>query len=455
MKFSTLNPSTNQVIEEYSYSSLHDSKQKIFSIDKGFVKWKKTNFSERSAIFYSVAQLLREKKEHFSRLMAIEMGKPLLQGIAEVEKCAATCEYYAKNAESFLQPQSIPTEAYYSGVVCNPLGTIFAIMPWNFPLWQVIRFLAPTLMAGNTAILKHAVNVTGCALALEQCLYEAGLPDDVFAVVLCDHPTAESIIGMREIAAVSLTGSTRAGKRIGEIAGKHIKKCVLELGGSDAYIICADADIDYAVEQCVQSRLINTGQSCIAAKRFIVVPEIADEFTEKFATQLSQKTYGNPLEGIYDCGPMARHDLRDELHTQVQQSVQQGAQCIIGGYIPENEGAFYPPTLLTHVNENMPAYHEELFGPVATIIRAIDENHAIEIANSTSFGLGGGIFTEDRERGKYIAEYLFQSGACFVNTFTKSDPRLPFGGIKESGYGRELSHFGIMEFVNSKTVWVQ
>ena len=270
MKFSTLNPSTNQVIEEYSYSLLHDSKQKIFSIDKGFVKWKKTNFSERSAIFYSVAQLLREKKEHFSRLMAIEMGKPLLQGIAEVEKCAATCEYYAKNAESFLQPQSIPTEAYYSGVVCNPLGTIFAIMPWNFPLWQVIRFLAPTLMAGNTAILKHAVNVTGCALALEQCLYEAGLPDDVFAVVLCDHPTAESIIGMCEITAVTLTGSTRAGKRIGEIAGKHIKKCVLELGGSDAYIICADANIDYAVEQCIQSRLINTGQSCIAAKRFIV-----------------------------------------------------------------------------------------------------------------------------------------------------------------------------------------
>jgi len=455
MNFSTLNPSTNQVIEEYSYFSVHDIKQKISLIDKGFEKWKKTHFSERSAIVYSVAQLLREKKEHFSRLMAIEMGKPLLQGIAEVEKCAATCEYYAKNAEYFLQPQSIPTEAYYSGVVFNPLGTIFAIMPWNFPLWQVIRFLAPTLMAGNTAILKHAVNVTGCALALEQCLYEAGLPEDVFAVVLCDHPTAESIIGMCEITAVTLTGSTRAGKRIGEIAGKHIKKCVLELGGSDAYIICADANIDYAVEQCIQSRLINTGQSCIAAKRFIVVPEIADIFTEKCRILLAQKTYGNPLEGIYDCGPMARHDLRNELHTQVQQSVQQGAQCAIGGYIPEHEGAFYPPTLLENVNENMAAYNEELFGPVATIIQAKDENNAIEIANSTSFGLGGGIFTEDRERGKYIAESLFHSGACFVNTYTKSDPRLPFGGIKESGYGRELSHFGIREFVNTKTVWVQ
>lgn len=455
MDFHTINPSDKTIIEYYSYHSLPAITQKIATVHRGFQHWKRTSFSERSAILLSIAQKLRDRQEMFANLMALEMGKPLAQGIAEVEKCARTCEYYALYAEQFLQTQIIQTEAHFSGIVFNPLGTVFAIMPWNFPLWQVIRFLAPTLMAGNTAILKHALNVTGCALALEQCLYEAGLPEDVFAVLLCDHPTAESIIAMQEIAAVTLTGSTRAGKRIGEIAGKHIKKCVLELGGSDAYIICADANIDNAVEQCVQSRLINTGQSCIAAKRFIVVPEIAEEFTNKFAKEFTEKSYGNPLNGLYDCGPMARHDLRDELHSQVQQSQNAGAHCLVGGFIPNNDGAFYPPTVLTHVKKEMPAYDQELFGPVAAIIHANDENHAIEIANDTSYGLGGGIFTEDNDRGLYIAEFLLQSGACFVNTYTKSDPRLPFGGIKESGYGRELSHMGIMEFVNSKTVWVQ
>ncbi len=455
MDFSTLNPSTNTIIEEYSYYSQHYIEHKISLMDKGFRQWKNTGFGERAAIIQSIAYTLREKKEYFARLMAVEMGKPLAQGNAEVEKCAATCEYYAHNAEHFLRSQSIRTEAQYSGVVFNPLGTIFAIMPWNFPLWQVIRFLAPTLMAGNTAILKHALNVTGCAIALEQCLYEAGLPENVFGIILCDHPTAESIIAMPAIAAVTLTGSTRAGKRIAEIAGKNIKKCVLELGGSDAYIICADADIDHAVEQCVQSRLINTGQSCIAAKRFIVVPEIAEEFIEKCRNLLLQKNYGNPLDGHYDCGPMARHDLRDELHSQVQQSIQAGARCLVGGFIPNNDGAFYPPTLLTNIKKKMPAYDQELFGPVAAIILADDENNAIEIANSTSYGLGGGIFTEDKDKGKYMAESLLQSGACFVNSYTKSDPRLPFGGMKESGYGRELSHFGITEFVNIKTIWVQ
>lgn len=455
MHIQTINPSDGTIIQDYPLNTFNECSVIIKNVHNGFINWKKTPFTKRAELLRSLAKELVLKEQFFAELMAKEMGKPLKQGIAEVQKCAWTCTYYAENAEFFLQSLPITTEAKYSGVVYNPMGTIFAIMPWNFPLWQVIRFLAPTLMAGNTIILKHALNVTGCALALEQCIHNAGIPENVFRTILCNHETASSIIGMREIAAITLTGSTRAGKSVAQTAGTYLKKCVLELGGSDAYIILADADIELAATECINSRLINTGQSCIAAKRFITVPDISEQFTELCKEKLLAKTYGNPLEGSYDCGPMARFDLRDELHVQVQNSIEAGAQCIVGGFIPDSIGAFYPPTLLTNIQKNMPAYSEELFGPVASIIEAENEEQAFSIANDTSFGLGGAIFTRDYERGKYLAENSMESGTCFVNTFVKSDPRLPFGGIKESGYGRELSHFGIHEFVNTKSIWVQ
>lgn len=451
----TINPSDGSILQDYSLSSFDECSEIIKNVHNGFSDWKKSTFTKRAELLLSLAEELLAKEHFFAELMAKEMGKPLKQGIAEVQKCVWACKYYAENAENFLRPLPIPTEAQYSGVAYNPMGTVFAIMPWNFPLWQVIRFLAPTLMAGNTIILKHALNVTGCALALEQCIHDAGIPENVFRTILCTHETAATIIGMKEIAAITLTGSTRAGKSVAQTAGIHLKKCVLELGGSDAYIILADADIELAATECINSRLINTGQSCIAAKRFITVPEIAEEFTELCKEKLLIKTYGNPFDGIYDCGAMARFDLRDELHVQVRKSIEAGAQCIVGGFIPESSGAFYPPSLLINVQKNMPAYNDELFGPVASIIKAENEDHAFSIANDTTFGLGGAIFTSDTERGKYLAENRMESGSCFVNTFVKSDPRLPFGGVKESGYGRELSHFGIHEFVNIKSIWVQ
>lgn len=455
MKFHTINPANNSIIQEYTLSSPEESVTIARDVYSEYSRWKNTTFVERSALLYSLAGELRKQELFFAELMAMEMGKPILQGKAEVEKCAWACEYYADNAEQFLKPEIIKTEAHYSGVAYSPIGTIFGIMPWNFPLWQVIRFLAPTLMAGNTIVLKHALNVTGCALALEECLINTGFPKNVFRNIVCNHDVAAEIIGLKEIAAVTLTGSTRAGKTVARIAGSHIKKCVLELGGSDAYVILADADLEQASTECVNSRLINTGQSCIAAKRFIVVPEIGEEFTQLFKQKFLQKTYGNPFDGNFDCGPMARTDLRNELHSQVQESVQKGAQCILGGYIPESIGAYYPPTLLTNSTREMPAYSEELFGPVASIIKAQNEEDAFRIANDTPFGLGGAVFTQDHERGKFLAEKYMESGACFVNTFVKSDPRLPFGGIKESGYGRELSLFGIREFVNIKTIYVK
>ena len=336
----------------------------------------------------------------------------------------------------------------------RPLGTVLAVMPWNFPLWQVFRFAAPALMAGNTGLLKHAANVPGCALAIESILREAGFPEHAFRTLLIDSAQVRAVIRHKAVAAVTLTGSTGAGRAVGKQAGDRLKPSVLELGGSDPYLILADADLDRAVESCVASRLINSGQSCIAAKRFIVVEKVREEFEERFVARMRRARTGDPMQETTDVGPMARRDLRDELHDQVRRSIDAGARCLLGGERPDGPGAHYPPTVLTDVTRKSPAHKEELFGPVAAIMPVKTEKAAIKAANDSVFGLGAAVFTRDVERGERIARDELQAGACFVNAFVKSDPRLPFGGIKESGYGRELSHHGIRDFVNVKTVYV-
>jgi succinate-semialdehyde dehydrogenase/glutarate-semialdehyde dehydrogenase len=401
------------------------------------------------------AEILRNNASGYARLMAQEMGKPISGGKAEVEKCAWACDYYAENAERFLTPEVVETDASRSFVAFEPLGVVLAVMPWNFPFWQVVRFAAPALMAGNVGVLKHASNVPGCALAIEELFREAGFPDNVFRTLLVGSREVKSIIRHRLVRAVTLTGSTDAGKSVARYAGQALKKTVLELGGSDPYVVLEDADLDLAVETCTASRLVNSGQSCIAAKRFIVVEQVREEFERRFVERMAMAKMGDPMDPETQVGPQARRDLRDDLHRQVVESIERGARCLLGGEVPEGEGAFYPPTVLTDVTKGMPAYDEELFGPVAAIIPAKNERAAIKVANDSIFGLGAAVFTRDTSRGERIAREELEAGSCFVNALVKSDPRLPFGGIKESGYGRELSHFGIKEFVNIKTVWVR
>jgi succinate-semialdehyde dehydrogenase/glutarate-semialdehyde dehydrogenase len=401
------------------------------------------------------AGVLRDEKENYSRLMTEEMGKPINQSRAEVEKCAWVCEYYAENAKRFLLDEMIRTDASKSFVTFQPLGVVLAVMPWNFPFWQVFRFAAPGLMAGNGGILKHASNVSGCALAIQDVFSKAGFPENIFRAILLPSSKMESVIKNEKIKAVTLTGSVPAGKSVAKTAGSVLKKTVMELGGSDPYIILEDADLELAADTCVTSRLINGGQSCIAAKRFIVVESVYDEFEKLFIEKMKLKKIGNPFEEQNDLGPQASVKLRDELHNQVKKSIEMGGKLVLGGEIPIVEGAFYPPTVLSKVTKGMPAYDEELFGPVAALIKVKDENEAVKIANDTIFGLGAAVFTSDKIRGEKIAREKLNAGCCFVNDFVKSDPRLPFGGIKESGYGRELSIFGIREFVNIKTVYVK
>ena len=449
----SINPATHEVIKEYE---LMDDKILDDIVHRAALAqddWRKNSFDERASILRKVAKILKSNKSDYARLMAREMGKPLPQGESESEKCAWVCNYYTDNAEDFLSDEVIESDADKSYVTYNPLGTVLAIMPWNFPFWQLFRFGAPALMAGNAAILKHAPNVTGCALAIEDIMHKAGIPKDLFRTVIADVDQTQELITHRDIHAVTLTGSTRAGKAVASKAGSVLKKTVLELGGSDPYVILADADIENTAETCVTSRLINSGQSCIAAKRFIVVEDNYDEFLEAVIEKMKAKKIGDPFESVTDIGPMAREDLRDQLHDQVQLSVKRGANCVIGGEIPDNDGAFYPPTVLTDITNVMPAYDQELFGPVATVIKVRDEEEAIEVANDTNYGLGAAIFSEDIDHAEEIAANELQAGCCFINEFVKSDPRLPFGGIKNSGYGRELSHFGIKEFVNIKTVY--
>lgn len=449
-----INPATGEKVRSYEPLPSRELSRILKRCPEAFEGWRATDFAWRGELLRRAAQLLRERRSDLARLMAEEMGKPVTQGEAEAEKCAWVCDVYAGQAERFLAPEEIASEATRSFVTFQPLGTILAVMPWNFPLWQVFRFAAPALMAGNTCLLKHASNVPGSALAIEALLHEAGAPEDVFRTLLVPSDAVAKIIRHPAVSAVTLTGSTPAGRAVAAAAGKALKKTVLELGGSDPYLVLADADLEAAAKACVASRLINGGQSCIAAKRFIVERPVAGVFTELVLSDMDAVRVGDPTDPATEVGPLARTDLRHELHGQVQRSVEAGATCLLGGEIPEGPGAFYPPTVLTGVEPGMPAFDEETFGPVVAMVEAADDEHAIRLANRTAFGLGAAVFTEDVERGEQIAAERLEAGCCFVNDFVKSDPRLPFGGIKTSGYGRELGPWGIREFVNVKTVWV-
>ncbi len=455
MSLESINPATGELIQSYEEHAPQQVEQALLEANNAFATWRRTPFAERAAPVNAAAAILRTRKEAYGKLMASEMGKPIAQGIAEAEKCAWVCDYYAENAERFLSPEIIPTDAMKSFVTFQPLGILLAVMPWNFPFWQVFRAAAPALMAGNAVVLKHASNVSGCALEIERVFRDAGLPEGLFKTFLLKSKRVNTLIAHPLVKAVTITGSTAAGKAVAAKAGEMLKKSVLELGGSDAYVVLEDAKLDETVSTCVTSRLINNGQSCIAAKRFIVVEPLLKRFEELFVQKMKGQNVGNPLDASVNVGPMARHDLRDELHEQVRRSVARGATILCGGEPPNDKGAFYPPTVLTNVRKGMPAYDEELFGPVAAIIAAKNEADAIRIANDSVFGLGAAVFTSDLKRGERIAAEELEAGSCFVNAFVKSDPRLPFGGIKESGYGRELSAFGIREFVNVKTVWAK
>lgn len=451
----SINPTNNEIIASYKEHSASEIEHILLEAENGFKDWKTVPFSERAKCMNTAAEQLILRKAEFSRMMVLEMGKTFAQAESEVEKCAWVLRYYAENSEKFLEDEIIETDAQKSFVTFQPLGVILAVMPWNFPLWQVFRFAAPTLMAGNAAILKHASNVTGCALLIEDVFCKSGLPNNLFKALITPGREVSKIITNPIIKAVSLTGSTAAGISVATAAGSVLKKCVLELGGSDPYIVFGDADIEKAAEFCVFSRLINAGQSCIAAKRFIIVEEVYSQFEEVFLEKMKSKKMGDPFDKGSDLGPQARVDLRDELSEQVHRSVSNGARLLLGGIVPETSGAWYPPTVLSGVLPGNPAFDEEIFGPAAALIKAGNELKAIELANMSSFGLGASIFTSDLQKGEHAAKYLVNAGSCFVNTFVKSDPRLPFGGINESGYGRELSAYGIKEFVNIKTVFIK
>jgi succinate-semialdehyde dehydrogenase/glutarate-semialdehyde dehydrogenase len=454
MPLRSTNPSNGSLIREYPEATDAEVAQALAEASVAFEAWRRTSFDERAAILRRAGALLRERRESLARLMALEMGKPVTQGRAETDKCAGVCDYYAEHAARLLAPEPATTEARASYVAFEPLGAVLAVMPWNFPLWQVFRFAAPALMAGNVGLLKHASNVTGCALAIEEILHAAGLPPAAFRTLRVPSSRVARLVESPHVAAVTLTGSTPAGRAVAAKAGACLKKSVLELGGSDPYVVLEDADLDAAAETCAASRLINGGQSCIAAKRFVVVETVLRGFEGRLIERMRARSLGDPLDEATAVGPQARADLRDELHRQVEASVARGARVRLGCVVPERPGAFYPPSVLSGVTPGMPAFDEELFGPVAAVVAAKDEKDAIRLANHTVFGLGAAVFTRDLARGERIARHELQAGSCFVNAFVRSDPRLPFGGIRESGYGRELGAFGIREFVNVKSVYV-
>lgn len=454
MTFQSINPTNGEPFATYEEWQPHQVQDVIRKVHDAYLKWRWTSFRDRAAVMRKAAEGLRTNAAQHARLMAQEMGKPLRDGIAEAQKCARACDFYADNAAHFLAREPVETEARLSFVTFKPLGVVLAVMPWNFPFWQVFRFAAPNLMAGNAAVLKHASNVPGCALAVESVFRDAGFPEHLFRTIMISSRQVEAVIENPLVRAVTLTGSGPAGRAVASKAGAMLKKTVLELGGSDPYLVLEDADIDLAATISSKGRLVNSGQSCIAAKRFIVVDKVRQAFEERFVEHMGAVRMGDPLDENTEIGPLARRDLRDTLHQQVQRSIAKGAHVLLGGAVPNTPGAYYPPTVLTDVQRGMPAYEEELFGPVAAVIPAHDEEQAIAVANDTVFGLGGGVITRDLARGERIAVDRIESGSVFVNDAVRSDPRLPFGGVKESGYGRELSSYGIKEFVNIKTVVV-
>lgn len=449
----SINPTTGKQIAAYERITIDTAKTKLAAAGKAFQQWKKTSFEERAACMHKLAEFFFADKETYAQLITNEMGKTIGQARKEVEKCALVCNYYADKAETLLANENVQTEASKSYVVFQPMGVVLAVMPWNFPFYQVIRFAAPAIIAGNTGVLKHASNVQGCAVALEDAFIKAGFPVGVFSNLNIVSDDIKAIIEDKNIVAVTLTGSDAAGRAVASVAGQNLKKTVMELGGSDAYIILEDADLDKAAEMATMGRLQNNGQTCIAAKRFVVLAEVYDEFLQIFAAKMTAAKMGDPLDEASFYGPMARQDLREELHEQVKKTIAQGGRLVIGGTIPDGEGCYYPATILADVKPGMVGFDEELFGPVASVIKAANEAEAIELANQSQFGLGSGVITRNKERGEMIALQL-EAGNSFVNKLVASDPRLPFGGIKNSGYGRELSGYGIKEFVNIKSIWI-
>ena len=452
----TVNPATAEPIAEYHAMTSGEIREAITRSYWDYISWRELAISERSALMKRLAKLLRQEKDQHGALISREMGKPLSQAVAEVEKSAWVCDYYADNAASFLKPEESILDGGVRGVVkFEPIGLVLGIMPWNFPFWQVFRFAVPAIMAGNGIILKHSPNVTGSAIAIEQLFRDAGFPAHLYSAVHIDLEDVDRLTGFiiehPAIQGVSLTGSTAAGRAVAAKSGKALKTSVLELGGSDPYIVLDDADIPKAVDICAAARLLNGGQSCIAAKRFIVQSRVFEQFEHRLLQRMQSAVMGDPFDPAVEVGPLARHDLREQLHSQVTRSVADGARLLCGGTIPEGKGFFYPPTVLSGVHKWMEVYSEETFGPVATLIEAKDDNEAILIANDTPYGLGSAVFSGNTDRALAIADQL-DAGCCFINSMVKSDPRMPFGGVKQSGYGRELSSYGMHEFVNIKSL---
>jgi succinate-semialdehyde dehydrogenase/glutarate-semialdehyde dehydrogenase len=448
-----INPATGELIREYKDHTPDEVTDIIQSVHDEFLSWRETSFAERKKLMLKAADVLREKKEGYARVITLEMGKTIKESRAEVEKCAWVCEYYAENAEKFLADEIVETDASKSMVAFEPMGVVLAVMPWNFPFWQVIRFAAPALMAGNAGVLKHASNVPASALAIENVFQEAGFPKNIFRTLLISAKHVEGVITNPHVKAVTLTGSEAAGMQVASIAGRELKKTVLELGGSDPYIVLEDADLPACVSTSVASRMINAGQSCIAAKRFIVVESKVKEFEEQQAQLMEALKVGDTLSEDTQVGAMARMDLLEELDEQVQESIKLGARLLCGGKKADGLGAFYLPTVLTDVKKGMPVYDQETFGPVSAIISVKDEAEAVKVANDSEFGLGGSVWSKDLKKAEKVARQI-ETGAVFINGMTKSDPRLPFGGVKKSGYGRELSSYGIREFVHVKSIWI-
>lgn len=454
MSFKVINPASGQLVKEIKTWGSSQVEIALAEVAAATPAWVATSKDERGELMKKAAAVLRNNKERYAKIITEEMGKLINDSRAEVEKCASVCEFYADNVADILKDELIESDAGKSYVAYLPIGTVLAVMPWNYPLWQVFRFAAPALMAGNTGVLKHASNVPQSALMIEEVFAEAGFPNGVFKSLMISASQVENVIKDPRVQAVTLTGSEPAGRAVAAAAGSVLKKSVLELGGSDAFIVLQDADLDEAVKGAVISRYLNSGQSCIAAKRFIVVDAIADEFVRRFKIAVEALKLGDPMDESTTLGPMARADLRDELHEQVTDSIAAGAVAVTGCEVVEGAGAFYKASILDHVVPGIRAYSDELFGPVAIVIRARDENDAIRIANDSEYGLGGSVWSQDTEHAEQLARQV-QSGCTFVNGFVKSDPRLPFGGIKNSGYGRELSSHGIKEFVNAKTIWIK
>jgi len=451
MKFQSINPYNGEKIEEYAALTKEELNQKLSDSASAFKDWRNQSLSHRTALLKKAGEILRNNVDDYAKTITLEMGKPISESKSEIQKCAWVCDYYAENAAEFLADEVVETEASKSFVRHDPLGTVFAVMPWNFPFWQVFRFAAPTLTAGNTGLLKHASNVFGCAQIIEDVFTEAGYPKGVFQSIVVDHDVTEHIISHETVTAITLTGSERAGSTVAQIAGKHLKKSLLELGGSNSFIVLEDADLKLAVQTAVKARMLNSGQSCIAAKRFIIHESVYDEFVSEFIEEVSKLKTGDPILETTEVGPLARKDLADELQKQVNTSVQQGAELLLGG---NQDNCFHEPTVLGGVTRDMAAFKEETFGPLAAMIKVKSAEEAFELSEESQFGLGVSLFTKDTAKAQDYAAKV-SDGALFINELVKSDPRLPFGGTKKSGFGRELAKDGMMEFINRKVVYIK